>query len=41
MATGPIAHAIPKHIWTFAQTVKVVTREEAEKASGLKIEGWV
>lgn len=29
------------HIWTFAQTVKVVTREEAEKASGLKIEGWV
>ncbi len=29
------------HIWTFAQTVQVVTREEAEKASGLKIEGWV
>lgn len=29
------------HIWTFAQTVKSVTREEAEKASGLKIEGWV
>ena len=29
------------HIWTFAQTVKAVTREEAEKASGLKIEGWV
>jgi uncharacterized glyoxalase superfamily protein PhnB len=29
------------HIWTFGQTVKVVTREEAEKASGLKIEGWV
>jgi uncharacterized glyoxalase superfamily protein PhnB len=29
------------HIWTFGQTVKTVTREEAEKASGLKIEGWV
>lgn len=29
------------HIWTFAQMEKVVTREEAETASGLKIEGWV
>jgi uncharacterized glyoxalase superfamily protein PhnB len=29
------------HIWTFGQTTKHVTREEAEKASGLKIEGWV
>ena len=29
------------HVWTFGQTVKAVTREEAEKASGLKIEGWV
>ena len=29
------------HIWTVGQTVKVVTREEAEAASGLKIEGWV
>lgn len=28
------------HIWTFAQTVRPVTREEAEQASGLKIEGW-
>ena len=28
------------HVWSFAQTVKHVTREEAEKASGLKIEGW-
>lgn len=27
--------------WTFAQTVRPVTREEAERASGLKIEGWV
>ena len=29
------------HIWTFGETVNAVSREEAEKASGLKIEGWV
>jgi uncharacterized glyoxalase superfamily protein PhnB len=29
------------HVWSFAQTVRYVTREEAEKTSGLKIEGWV
>ena len=29
------------HVWTVGQTVKAVTREEAEAASGLKIEGWV
>jgi uncharacterized glyoxalase superfamily protein PhnB len=29
------------HIWTFGQTVRGVTREEAEQASGLKIEGWL
>jgi uncharacterized glyoxalase superfamily protein PhnB len=29
------------HVWTFAQTIRNVTREEAERASGLKIEGWV
>jgi uncharacterized glyoxalase superfamily protein PhnB len=30
------------HVWSFAQTVRKVSREEAEKASGLKIkaEGW-
>ncbi len=28
------------HIWTVSQTVKEVTREEAEAASGLKISGW-
>src|SRR6516164_5444145 len=28
------------HVWTFDQTVRPVSREEAEKASGLKIEGW-
>ena len=29
------------HAWAFSKTVRQVTREEAEKASGLKIEGWV
>jgi len=28
------------HIWTVSQTVKIVSREEAEAASGLKITGW-
>jgi uncharacterized glyoxalase superfamily protein PhnB len=28
------------HVWSFGQTVRHVTREEAERASGLKIEGW-
>lgn len=28
------------HVWSFGETVRVVSREEAEKASGLKIEGW-
>ncbi|CAG9247569.1 VOC family protein [Paraburkholderia unamae] len=29
------------HMWSFGETVREVTREEAEKASGLKIDGWV
>jgi uncharacterized glyoxalase superfamily protein PhnB len=29
------------HVWSFAQAVREVSREEAEQASGLKIEGWV
>lgn len=29
------------HVWSFGQTRVKVTREDAEKASGLKIEGWV
>ena len=29
------------HIWTVGQTVQAVSREEAEAASGLKIEGWI
>jgi len=28
------------HVWTFGQTVRHVSREEAELASGLTIEGW-
>ena len=28
------------HVWTFSQTVRYVSREEAERVSGLKIEGW-
>jgi len=29
------------HVWTFAQTIREVSREEAERVSGLKIRGWV
>jgi uncharacterized glyoxalase superfamily protein PhnB len=29
------------HVWIFGQTVRPVTREDAERASGLKIEGWI
>jgi len=28
------------HLWTFGQTVRHVSREEAEQTSGLTIEGW-
>lgn len=28
------------HVWTFGQTVQRVSREDAEAASGLTIEGW-
>ncbi|MDX8468093.1 VOC family protein [Mesorhizobium sp. VK23B] len=28
------------HVWTFTQTVRVVPKEEAERLSGLRIEGW-
>jgi hypothetical protein len=28
-------------VWSVAQNLRYVSREEAEKASGLKIEGWV
>jgi uncharacterized glyoxalase superfamily protein PhnB len=29
------------HIWTIGQTVEVVSREDAERASGMKIAGWI
>lgn len=29
------------HIWTVGQTVREVSREDAEAASGLKITGWI
>jgi uncharacterized glyoxalase superfamily protein PhnB len=28
------------HVWTFTETTQVVSREEAERLSGLRIEGW-
>ncbi|MCI0600692.1 MAG: VOC family protein [Beijerinckiaceae bacterium] len=28
------------HVWTFGQSIRYVSREDAEQASGLKIEGW-
>ncbi|MBV8087215.1 MAG: VOC family protein [Chloroflexi bacterium] len=35
------ARDVEGHVWTFAQTVRQVSREEAEEASGLIIKGWV
>ena len=35
------ARDVEGHIWTVAQNVQAVTREEAEVASGLKITGWI
>lgn len=29
------------HVWSFGQTVREVSRDEAARSSGLKIEGWV
>ena len=29
------------HVWSFGETVRRVSREAAEQASGLKIDGWV
>lgn len=29
------------HFWTVGQTVRAVSREDAEAASGLKIQGWL
>jgi uncharacterized glyoxalase superfamily protein PhnB len=35
------ARDLEGHVWTFNQTVRQVSREEAERVSGLKITGWV
>lgn len=29
------------HVWNFGQNLEYVSREDAEKASGLKIDGWL
>jgi hypothetical protein len=29
------------HVWSFGQTLREVSREEAERVSGHKIDGWV
>lgn len=34
------ARDLEGHVWSFGQTTRTVSREDAEKASGLKIEGW-
>jgi len=36
-----LAKDLEGHVWSFGQTIKQVSREEAEKASGYKIDGWV
>ncbi|WP_260855315.1 hypothetical protein [Mesorhizobium amorphae] len=28
------------HVWTFAETVRHVPRDEAERLSGCRIDGW-
>ena len=35
------ARDIEGHVWTFAQKIREVTREEAERVTGYKITGWV
>jgi uncharacterized glyoxalase superfamily protein PhnB len=35
-----MAKDLEGHVWSFGQSVRQVTREEAEAASGLTIEGW-
>lgn len=36
-----LARDLEGHVWTFSQPVRKVSREEAEAATGLKIEGWL
>jgi uncharacterized glyoxalase superfamily protein PhnB len=35
------ARDVEGHVWSFGQNLQNVSREDAEKASGLKIEGWL
>lgn len=28
------------HVWTFTQTIRAVSREEAERLGGVRIDGW-
>lgn len=35
------ARDLEGHVWTFAQTIRDVSREQAEQVSGYKITGWV
>jgi uncharacterized glyoxalase superfamily protein PhnB len=35
------ARDVEGHVWSFGQNLHHVSREDAEKASGLKIEGWL
>ncbi|MEZ2328188.1 VOC family protein [Mesorhizobium sp. RCC_202] len=34
------ARDLEGHVWTFSQSIRIVSREEAEQLSGLRIEGW-
>lgn len=34
------ARDLEGHVWVFGQTIKAISREDAERASGLKIDGW-
>ena len=36
-----VAKDLEGHSWSFGQTVRQVSRDEAEASSGLTIEGWV
>lgn len=35
-----VARDLEGHVWSFGQSVRKVSREDAELASGLNIEGW-
>ena len=36
-----LARDLEGHVWSFAQPVRKVSREDAEARSGLKIQGWL